>query len=280
MAWTCANCGTKNESGLFNFCKKCGSTPSREPSAGPTAPTARHAPQSTRQPHVGESTCQRSSGGRRRRSGSNAFVVIVLLVLVAAGAVVAVASRVDVRDAVDDALRDLTQEDPGDGPALSTGTDPGALGEFTDDLLAESILEDALSGTDGTTAPGTTAPAVAPVLAVTPQRDRRCANRWNGAQNARARRAIVAAAEGARLWAGVQLAGGVSGSVDAGVCVIVFGTQPDPAQPALRPREIYAEAGPASGPRLPFRRLGTATLSYQWNARVARDGRILPKTAS
>jgi hypothetical protein len=204
-----------------------------------------------------------------------AFAVVVILVVIAAGAVIAVASRVDVGERI----REFTQAEPATAPEFSA--DP-ATGPQT--AAADVPASTGATAPDGSTGPATTAPAVAPALDVARKVDVRCASRWNGKQNARARREVVQAAGGAPTYAGVQLAQGTSGLTGVGpnldgACVVIFGTQPDPAQPALRGGDVYAEAGPASGARLPFVRLPTVSLTYAWNARVAKDGRILPKTA-
>src|SRR5262245_8106048 len=117
MAWVCPNCGQKNDEGLFNFCKKCGTTPPRDPSGHAGSPTAQaaekarqHQHQRPAQPHVVTSqqqqrttTVKRSSGSSRRKGGRG-FVGVVVFVAIAAGLVLAVAGRVDVGDTI----RDLT----------------------------------------------------------------------------------------------------------------------------------------------------------------------------
>jgi hypothetical protein len=293
MAWTCPNCGTKNEAGLFNFCKKCGSTPPRDPSGHAGSPTAQAAEKAREhqhqrpQPQVVSSSSQQQqrattvkrSSGSRRRKGGGGFIGVVVFVAIAAGLVLLVASRVDVGDTI----RDLTSAD-------SVAADE-TLG--TEDLLeaTDPEIADAPGKATGepATAPGETdappassvaGPPVDPELEVAGAVDRRCANRWNGRQNARARRAVVAALEGGRAFAGVQLASptstggnGVGPNVQ-GQCVVIFGVQTDRSNARIAPGDVYAEAGPITGPRLPFVRLPTVSLSFAWNARVARDGRI------
>jgi hypothetical protein len=79
----------------------------------------------------------------------------------------------------------------------------------------------------------------------------------------------------------VQLAGATStggngvGPTVQGSCVVIFGVQTDRSDARIRPGDVYAEAGPITGPRLPFVRLPTVSLSFAWNARVAKDGRIV-----
>ena len=60
-----------------------------------------------------------------------------------------------------------------------------------------------------------------------------------------------------------------------GQCIVIFGVQTDRSNARIAPGDVYAEAGPVSGPRLPFVRLPTVSLSFAWNARVAKDGRIV-----
>jgi hypothetical protein len=293
VAWVCPNCGTKNEAGLFNFCKKCGSTPPRDPSGHAGSPTAQagdksRAQQERRaQPQIVTSSSQQrtstvklSSGSRRRRGGGG-FIGVVVFVAIAAGLVLAVASRVDVGETI----RDLTSAD-------SVATE-GTLG--VDDLLETSVSgaisapPDEVTG-EPVTAPGETdapptssvaGPAVDPELDVASATDRRCANRWNGRQNARARRAVVAALEDGRPFAGVQLAvpestGWPGDGPDArGQCLVIFGVQTDRSTTRIAPGDVYIEAGPITGPRLPFVRLPAVSLRFAWNARVAKDGRIV-----
>ena len=294
MAWVCPNCGTKNEAGLFNFCKKCGSTPPRDPSGHAGSPTAQaaekareHQHERRPQPHVvtasseqqRATTVRRSSSGRRRRGGGG-FIGVVVFVAVAAGILLAVASRVDVGDTI----RDLTSADT--VPA-------GTLG--TEDLVQTGLGGDVSSAPGDTGTPATApetgteppptssvaGPAVDPELEVAGAVDRRCANRWNGRQNARARRAVVAAIAGGRAFAGVQLASATStggngvGPNVQGQCIVIVGVQTDRSSTRIAPGDVYAEAGPVSGPRLPFVRLPTVSLSFAWNARVAKDGRIV-----
>jgi hypothetical protein len=287
VAWRCPQCGNRNEGGLFNFCQKCGSTPPRSPSAQPDEPTPTEPPAAQearpRQPQVRTSAARGGSGGSRRsrgRGGVLAVVVVLLVVLGAGGAIVALVAQVD----VEDAIRDLTAVDQSTLPAASLD-DAFAATATTAETLAEvepgdQPTEPAESEPPAATGTG---PAVAPRLAVARKRDVRCANRWNGRQNARARRAVVRAAEGQRLFAGVQQAtattSGLAGGGPAldGVCVVIVGTQPDRSAAALRPGDVYAESGPVSGRRRPFVRLATVSLSYQWNARVDQRGRIAPR---
>jgi hypothetical protein len=294
MAWTCPNCGTKNEAGLFNFCKKCGNTPPRDGAGHAGSPTAQAADrarekqqQARPQPHVVTSSSQqqrattvrRSSSGRRRRGGGG-FVGVVVFVAVAAGLVLAVASRVDVGDTI----RDLTSADT--VPADTIGTEDLVQTGLSGDAAAApgETSETATAPETGTEPPPTSSvagPAVDPELEVAGAADRRCANRWNGRQNARARRAVVAALEDGRPFAGVQLAvpestGWPGSGPDAqGQCLVIFGVQTDRSNARIAPGDVYVEAGPITGPRLPFVRLPTVSLRFAWNARVAKDGRIV-----
>jgi hypothetical protein len=294
MAWTCPNCGTKNEAGLFNFCKKCGTTPPRDSAGHAGSPTAQAADrarekqqQARPQPHVVTSSSQqqqrattvrRSSSGRRRRGGGG-FIGVVVFVAIAAGLVLAVASRVDVGDTI----RDLTSADT--VPADTIGTEDLVQTGLSGDVTAApgETGEPATAPETGTEPPTSSVagPAVDPELEVAGAADRRCANRWNGRQNARARRAVVAAIAGGRAFAGVQLASATStggngvGPNVQGQCIVIVGVQTDRSSTRIAPGDVYAEAGPVSGPRLPFVRLPTVSLSFAWNARVAKDGRIV-----
>ncbi len=295
MAWTCPNCGTKNEAGLFNFCKKCGSTPPRDPSGHAGSPTAQaaekareHQHERRPQPHVVTSSSQEqratavrrsSASGRGRRRGGG-FIGVIVFVAIAAGLVLAFASRIDVGDTI----RDLTTADtvaPADTLGVEDLVETGVSGDVS--AAPGEVTEQTATAPESEPPPTSSVagPAVDPELAVARAVDRRCANRWNGRQNARARRAVVAAVEGGRAFAGVQLASATStggngvGPNVQGQCIVIVGVQTDRSSTRIAPGDVYAEAGPVSGPRLPFVRLPTVSLSFAWNARVARDGRIV-----
>ena len=205
---------------------------------------------------------------------------MIVFVAIAAGLVLAFASRIDVGDTI----RDLTAADtvaPADTLGVEDLVETGVSGDAS--AAPGEVTEETATAPESEPPPTSSVagPAVDPELAVARAVDRRCANRWNGRQNARARRAVVAAVEGGRAFAGVQLASATStggngvGPNVQGQCIVIVGVQTDRSSTRIAPGDVYAEAGPVSGPRLPFVRLPTVSLSFEWNARVARDGRIV-----
>jgi hypothetical protein len=244
---TCRRCGTQYTPSVIDVCPSCGAPAGAAGTAAEAAAedTAHAASQA---PHSGAPAPVRARRGGG--PGLLSWLGTLVLMAVATGAVLL-------------AFGSEGDDEPGvTATAQTAGT---ATAEETRTTATQPVP----TKTTTVSAGGAAALVkLAPVRA----RDRGCLARWNARRNRAVRRKAFVAATGGRRVASVQLV--PPGQATAPLhCVVLVGVQPRRAL-SPTPGRIYVEVLPFTAAPSRWIRLGTAFLSYQWNARMRAGGRL------
>ena len=237
---TCRRCGTQYTPSVIDACPNCGAPFG----AGPPEAVGENAA-----PAGGEAPAAARRGGGGG-PGLLAWLGTLVLMAIAAGAVLLAFGSEDDDEPLD---------------TVTAQTETTATAQATETAATQTVPTKTTAAV-----PGSAAPLVklAPVRA----QDRGCLARWNAKRNRALRRKAFAAATGGRRIASVQLV--PPGQATAPLhCVVLVGVQPRKSRSAT-PGRIYVEVLPFTAAPSRWIRLGSAFLSYQWNARMRAGGRL------